>query len=135
MKTKSKVKVRSIESQFNRKTRSFGSNFWKRNQVKLELGRIRQEVLLVLDKKCKYCSSKLTIANVSLDHIIPKSQGGTHSWDNLQFICSVCNSTKGTLSHEFFVIIMSLKEKYPHDVEEVCRRLKMSNLFYGGRRK
>lgn len=42
--------------------------------------------------KCQYCGStrKLTI-----DHIVPKSKGGTDDWDNLVVACSSCNIKKG----------------------------------------
>lgn len=30
----------------------------------------------------------------TLDHIIPLSKGGSHTWDNVQCACGMCNSTK-----------------------------------------
>lgn len=41
--------------------------------------------------------SKTFIANnryPSIDHIIPLSKGGTHTWDNVQLACRICNSKK-----------------------------------------
>jgi 5-methylcytosine-specific restriction endonuclease McrA len=42
--------------------------------------------------KCQYCGAtrKLTI-----DHVIPKSKGGSDDWDNLVVACSSCNTKKG----------------------------------------
>jgi len=31
----------------------------------------------------------------SIDHIVPISQGGTHTWDNVQLMCLQCNIVKG----------------------------------------
>jgi 5-methylcytosine-specific restriction endonuclease McrA len=31
----------------------------------------------------------------SVDHIVPRSQGGTDEDDNLQLLCRSCNSSKG----------------------------------------
>jgi 5-methylcytosine-specific restriction endonuclease McrA len=37
------------------------------------------------------CTGRATTA----DHIVPRSQGGTHHMDNLQAACRACNSRKG----------------------------------------
>jgi 5-methylcytosine-specific restriction endonuclease McrA len=41
--------------------------------------------------KCAYCGSK---ENLTLDHIVPKSRGGKHTWDNLVTACMKCNNKK-----------------------------------------
>lgn len=33
----------------------------------------------------------------TIDHVIPLSKGGTHTWDNVKLACMLCNSTKGNL--------------------------------------
>lgn len=33
----------------------------------------------------------------TVDHIIPLAKGGTHTWDNVQCACAICNSTKRDL--------------------------------------
>jgi 5-methylcytosine-specific restriction endonuclease McrA len=40
--------------------------------------------------RCVYCNATAT----SLDHVVPKSQGGPHSWDNVVSACSRCNHVK-----------------------------------------
>ena len=40
--------------------------------------------------RCVYCSAAAT----SLDHVIPRSRGGTHTWDNVVSACSRCNHLK-----------------------------------------
>jgi 5-methylcytosine-specific restriction endonuclease McrA len=32
---------------------------------------------------------------MTIDHIIPRSQGGTHQWSNLVAACPACNHRKG----------------------------------------
>jgi len=46
-------------------------------------------------KKCKYCKSRI---NLTIDHKIPKIQGGTDDKTNLQCLCKECNSIKSELS-------------------------------------
>lgn len=41
--------------------------------------------------KCQYCGST---KNLTIDHIIPKSKGGTNDWTNLCLACSNCNTKK-----------------------------------------
>lgn len=59
--------------------------------------------------ECVYCGSK---KNLTLDHVIPKSRGGTNTWENLVTSCFKCNLKKGNrtpeeakmkMSHEPFV--------------------------------
>ncbi len=40
--------------------------------------------------RCVYCGAAAT----SLDHVVPKSRGGTHSWDNVVSACGRCNHVK-----------------------------------------
>jgi 5-methylcytosine-specific restriction endonuclease McrA len=32
---------------------------------------------------------------LTIDHVIPRSKGGTHTWDNVVIACATCNSKKG----------------------------------------
>ena len=42
---------------------------------------------------CQYCGSRT--ADLTIDHIIPRSRGGVHSWENLVSACRSCNHRKG----------------------------------------
>ena len=44
---------------------------------------------------CQYCGVKPKREDINLDHIIPKSRGGTNSWMNLVASCIYCNAKKG----------------------------------------
>ena len=43
---------------------------------------------------CQYCGSR---ANLTVDHVIPRSKGGTSEWDNIVASCAPCNRRKGDL--------------------------------------
>ena len=58
---------------------------------------------------CNYCKDHLKIRHLTVDHIIPKTKGGTDHPSNLQLLCHSCNSTKGNRSEEY--AIQRLKEK------------------------
>jgi 5-methylcytosine-specific restriction endonuclease McrA len=40
--------------------------------------------------RCQYCGS----AAENIDHVIPRSKGGPHAWDNVVAACRPCNSRK-----------------------------------------
>lgn len=44
---------------------------------------------------CAYCLERLPRKELSLDHIVPKCQGGINSWENLITACNPCNNKKG----------------------------------------
>ncbi len=45
--------------------------------------------------KCQYCGKKFSTTELSLDHVVPKSQGGRATWDNIVCCCVKCNVKKG----------------------------------------
>lgn len=52
--------------------------------------------------RCAYCGKKLGDENLTFDHIIPYSQGGQNSIDNLYPACQACNQMRGNKSIEEF---------------------------------
>ncbi|MEQ9453947.1 MAG: HNH endonuclease [Phycisphaeraceae bacterium] len=44
---------------------------------------------------CQYCGQHFPTSELSLDHILPRAQGGGSSWENLVCCCVACNSRKG----------------------------------------
>lgn len=53
----------------------------------------RREVLRRDAHTCQYCGST---KRLTLDHIIPRSRAGTHTWDNIVAACEGCNQEKGS---------------------------------------
>jgi 5-methylcytosine-specific restriction endonuclease McrA len=69
---------------------------WSRHPSRLLNANWRKIRTVVLDNHpngCVYCGSETDPLEV--DHIIPRAQGGTHEWDNLQVLCRRCNRRKG----------------------------------------
>lgn len=44
---------------------------------------------------CNGCRIAFPFRNFTVDHVIPRSRGGTDHIDNLQLLCAACNSQKG----------------------------------------
>jgi 5-methylcytosine-specific restriction endonuclease McrA len=45
--------------------------------------------------QCQYCGRKFPTSELSLDHVIPRSQGGATTWENIVCACVDCNVRKG----------------------------------------
>jgi len=57
-----------------------------RNRVPLS----RRAVFARDRHRCQYCSR----AAENIDHVVPRSRGGTHTWDNVVASCRACNAHK-----------------------------------------
>lgn len=65
-------------------------------KVDCSLRRPTKKLLWIRDEgKCQYCSKNVTCSSATIDHVLPKSRGGKHTWDNLVISCSRCNGKKG----------------------------------------
>jgi 5-methylcytosine-specific restriction endonuclease McrA len=60
---------------------------------------------------CHYCRDDLNWpweqevfdhTTASIDHVVPRSKGGTDDFDNLVLACPSCNSSKGTRDYDEF---------------------------------
>ncbi|MBL7662813.1 HNH endonuclease [bacterium] len=46
--------------------------------------------------RCQYCHSTLNYRSATLDHVVPRSQGGSTNWSNIVSACADCNRKKGS---------------------------------------
>lgn len=60
-----------------------------RPRVKLS----RKEVFIRDGYTCQYCGKQSN--DLTIDHVVPRSRGGAHTWDNLVSACKPCNHRKG----------------------------------------
>lgn len=72
------------------------SYFVKIPYRKVELS--RKNILRRDLNSCQYCGTKK--GQLTIDHIIPKSRGGSETWDNLVAACVKCNNKKGNKTLE-----------------------------------
>jgi len=45
--------------------------------------------------QCQYCGKHFPTADLSIDHVLPRAQGGGDTWENLVCACIWCNAKKG----------------------------------------
>lgn len=64
--------------------------------------------------RCQYCGS----AAENLDHVVPRSRGGGHTWENVVAACRKCNTRKeDRLPHEVGMVLRSTPTAPRHRVQ------------------
>ena len=60
---------------------------------------------------CQYCGAR---SNLTVDHVIPRSKGGSSEWDNIVASCAPCNRRKGDLLPAQANMIPKRAPRAPH---------------------
>jgi 5-methylcytosine-specific restriction endonuclease McrA len=63
---------------------------------------------------CQYCGRRLPRTDLNLDHVIPRSRGGTSTWENVVCSCHGCNRRKGGRTPEEARMLLIRKPERPH---------------------
>jgi 5-methylcytosine-specific restriction endonuclease McrA len=60
----------------------------------------RENVYIRDNYTCQYCAEKFTYKELTIDHVVPASQGGPKTWTNVVTACRSCNQTKANRTPE-----------------------------------
>lgn len=71
--------------------RLLGYDKLPRQEVKFN----RRNIYARDSNRCQYCGKKFPTTELSLDHVVPRSQNGKSTWDNIVCCCVKCNVKKG----------------------------------------
>jgi 5-methylcytosine-specific restriction endonuclease McrA len=85
------VRTVSSEIQVPRIIRLLGYDKLPKQTVKFN----RRNIFARDNNQCQYCGRKHPTTELSLDHVIPRSQGGSNTWENIVCSCVTCNVKKG----------------------------------------
>jgi len=85
------VRTAHSEIQVPRVIRLFSYEKLPKQTVKFN----RRNIFARDHNQCQYCGKKFATTELSLDHVIPRSQGGTSTWENIVCACIKCNVKKG----------------------------------------
>lgn len=61
-------------------------------KLRIQASKLLPELAERDGRSCKHCG---TTEKLTVDHIVPRSRGGTNDINNLQILCRACNSRKG----------------------------------------
>lgn len=62
---------------------------------------------------CQYCAKKLIASQITIDHVIPRAQGGGTSFFNCVISCQACNSKKADRTPEQACMTLLKKPTHP----------------------
>src|SRR5262249_27941397 len=85
------VRTVNSEIQVPRVIRLLGYEKLPKQTVKFN----RRNIFARDNNQCQYCGRNFPTAELSLDHVIPRSQGGYNTWENIVCACVRCNVRKG----------------------------------------
>jgi len=54
----------------------------------------RKNLFLRDQNRCQYCGTRLESRELTIDHVLPRVQGGTSTWENCVLACVPCNRRK-----------------------------------------
>jgi len=82
----------------------------------------RSNVFLRDGHVCQYCQRRFQASHLTLDHVIPRSQGGQRCWDNIVSACRPCNAKKSNLSCDEAGMFPATEPFVPSALPVVSRR-------------
>ena len=85
------VRTVNSEIQVPRVIRLLGYEKLPRQTVKFN----RRNIFARDRNTCQYCGRVFPTSELSLDHVVPRTQGGQSTWINLVCACTRCNARKG----------------------------------------
>ena len=66
--------------------------------------RIRYEVLRRDQYTCRFCGASAPLVLLEIDHVVPRSEGGSDAPENLQVLCEDCNAGKSATMPERWLV-------------------------------
>ena len=78
----------------------------------------KKKMLQKSDGKCSHCGISIDLKNMTVEHVIPLSKGGTNELSNTVALCSKCNKIKRNYVTEPQFFYTYIKDEYKVELEE-----------------
>lgn len=66
------------------------------DRLPAQMVKLNRRNLFARDRnQCQYCGKHFATSELSIDHVLPRAQGGGDTWENLVCSCVKCNARKG----------------------------------------
>ena len=93
----------------------------------------RQAIFLKYGGHCAYCGNLMKMKNLTVDHLKPKSKGGSNRIENLMQSCRKCNAAKAADNLEMLRITLawpSLRVTDLPDFQKVRQAAKKYKFYF-----
>jgi 5-methylcytosine-specific restriction endonuclease McrA len=84
--------------------------------------------------QCMYCGRRPGTEELTIDHIIPRSEGGLTTWENCVLACVECNSKKANVMPDRTMVIERVKDRESGREKDVYAQA-FTVFFQGGGKK
>ncbi|HOV74571.1 MAG TPA: HNH endonuclease [Candidatus Hydrogenedentes bacterium] len=78
---------------------------------------------------CQYCGRRVAKAELTIDHVVPRSRGGYDCWENLVLACMACNVRKANRTPEEAHMPLIRKPAKPTWLPQLGARVPTSQLM------
>ena len=97
----------------------------KRFRKRKKVAFTRYHVFLRDEFTCQYCGERFPAKELTFDHVVPRSKGGTSSWTNIVAACGRDNLRKAnlTLRQAGMKLLREPFEPTVHQLDQAARRL------------
>ena len=107
--TADSLKIRTVDKAFDCPS---VVRLWRYRKVPYKRIMLTRKNVIVRDNhRCQYCGAAK--GPMTVDHVIPKTEGGSDSWENLVSACTKCNNQKGDRTLEEAGMKLLKKPKRP----------------------
>lgn len=79
---------------------------------------------------CAYCSMKMNLKTTTIDHVVPRCQGGTHNWLNVVTCCQKCNNKKAGRTPEQAHMTLLYKPRVPSRLDLIKQLIEESGIGF-----
>jgi 5-methylcytosine-specific restriction endonuclease McrA len=116
--------VYTPKSSFNKPSVIRLKNYVYFNYRKVTLSKIN--ILKRDNFTCAYCGAK---NDLTVDHILPRSRGGSNTWENLVTCCGKCNSKKNNKTPEEAKMPLLYKPYKPNFILFISKGTKIKDVW------
>jgi len=88
----------------------------------------RKNILIRDDNRCQYCAKSFREADLTIDHVVPKSKGGNSRWTNVVAACKPCNQKKRDYLIEEAPVSLIKRPRKPSYRSIILKRFQDTNI-------